>query len=175
MWKFLKVIIYLIVLGVIGVVAGHFTFKALSYSRSVEVPDLKGRGMVDANSIVKDKGLYLRLEGEDFDSTHPEGVVIRQDVPAGNKVKEGREIKVILSKGPRVRYVPDVVGQTVEGAEQQLREKGIKVKRILYVHTQMAPKNTIVAQRPEVHEQGGDLFSVVVSLGDFAEQGRGND
>lgn len=168
MKRFLKAILLIAILFGIGIVAGHLTFKALSFSRTVDVPDLKGKGMVEANRLLKAKGLYIRLEGEEYDNAVPEGSIVRQDVPAGNKVKEGREIKIVVSKGPRVKYVPDVVGLTLSEAEAQLMAKKIVIRRTVYAHSDRVPKDTILAQRPEVNEQG-DAFSVVVSLGALEE------
>ena len=165
--KLIKISVYVIAIFVIGMISGHFTFKVLSFSRTITVPELKGKGMVEANDILRKKGLYIRLEGEDYDSYIPQGYIIRQDIPAGNKVKEGREIRIALSKGPRVRYVPDVVGQPLDAAEAILKEKGIRIGKILYAHSDKTAKNIILAQRPETNEKGGDNFSVIVSLGDF--------
>lgn len=165
--KLIKISAYVIAIFVIGMVSGHFTFKVLSFSRTITVPDLKGKGMVDANDILRRKGLHIRLEGEDYDSYIPQGYIIRQDIPSGNKVKEGREIRVALSKGPRVKYVPDVVGQPLDAAEAILKEKGIRIGKMLYAHSDKTAKNIILAQRPETNEKGGDNFSVIVSLGDF--------
>ncbi len=165
--KLIKIPTYIIAIFVIGMISGHFTFKLLSFSRTVTVPDLRGKGMVDANDIIRKKGLYIRLEGEDYDSYIPQGYIIRQDMPPNSSVKEGREIRIVLSKGPRVRYVPDVVGQPLETAEAILKEKGIRIGKIIYVHSEKTAKNTILAQRPETNEKGGESFSVLVSLGDF--------
>ncbi|MGO9613295.1 MAG: PASTA domain-containing protein [Dissulfurispiraceae bacterium] len=172
MRKLLKIPLYVVILLAIGIIAGHFTFQALSFSRTVTVPDVRGKSTIEANNILKDKELYIRIEGEDYDALIPEGYIIRQDVPSGNKVKEGREIKVVLSKGPKVKYVPDVVGQTLDDAEAQLRGRGIRIKKIIYVHSEDVPKDSIVAQRPEVNESGADMFSVIVSLGGFDENAK---
>lgn len=165
--KLVKIPLYIIAIFAIGMISGHFTFKVLSFSRTVTVPDLRGKGMVDANDMLRKKGLYIRLEGEDYDSYIPQGYIIRQDIPPKNSVKEGREIRVVLSKGPKVRYVPDVVGQPLEAAEAMLKEKGIRIGKVLYIHSDKIVKNIILAQRPETNEKGGDNFSVIVSLGDF--------
>jgi serine/threonine-protein kinase len=116
MKRLIKIPLYLIILSILGIISGYLTFKLLSFGKTVDVPDLRGKGMVEASSILKNKGLYIRLENEDYDSYVPQGYIIRQDIPAGNKVKEGREIGVVLSKGPRVKYVPDVVGQPLSAA-----------------------------------------------------------
>jgi serine/threonine-protein kinase len=125
------------------------------------------KSMIEANDILRKNGLYIRLEGEDYDSYIPQGYIIRQDILPNNSVKEGREIRVVLSKGPRVRYVPDVVGHPLEVAEAVLKEKGIRIGKIIYVHSEKITKNTILAQRPEANEKGGEIFSVLISLGNF--------
>lgn len=165
--KLIKIPLYIIAIFIIGMLSGHFTFKLLSFSRTVTVPDLRGKGMVDANDILRKRGLYIRLEGEDYDPYIPQGYIIRQDIPPYNSVKEGREIKVVLSKGPRVRYVPDVVGLPIETAEAILKEKGIRIGKIIYVHSEKTVRNTVIAQRPETNEKGGETFSVIVSLGEY--------
>ncbi|BCB96968.1 serine/threonine protein kinase [Dissulfurispira thermophila] len=165
--KLIKIPLYIIAIFAIGIISGHFTFKILSFSKTVMVPDLRGKGMVDANDLLRKKGLYIRLEGEDYDSYIPQGYIIRQDIPPNYAVKEGREIGVVLSKGPKVRYVPDIVGQPFDVSEGILKEKGIRIGRVLYVHSDKVPKNIVLAQRPETNEKGGDNFSVIVSLGNF--------
>lgn len=172
MRKLLTIPFYTIILLLLGIISGHITFKLLSFSRTVTVPDLKGRGMIEANDVLRRKGLYIRLEGEDYDSYVHQGNIIRQDIPSDSKVKEGREIGVVLSKGPRVQYVPDVVGQTLERAESLLSEKGIRIGKTIYVHSDKTPKSVILAQRPETNESGGDIFSVIVSLGGYEEEAK---
>ena len=170
MIKFLKIIIYLICLILIGLISGHFTFELLSYGRTVEMPDLTGKDLEEAKKILLLRKLNLRLDGEVHDIYVPQGYILRQDIPSGNKLKEGREIGVILSKGPRIRDVPDLVGKPIDLAEEILKDKGLKINKILYVHSKFAEKNIILAQRPEPLESGGDAFSVVVSLGNFPEE-----
>ncbi len=161
---------YLLVLLVAAVVSAHLTVKLLSFSRNATVPDLKGKEMVEANNIARKEGLYLSPVGEDYDQRTPAGFVIRQDIPPGNRVKEGREIRVVLSRGPRVKETPDVVGQPLRDAETLFSRRGITVDKIIYVHTEAAPKDTIVAQRPEPQEKGSDTVSVIVSMGSYEEE-----
>ncbi len=169
MKKILKIALYVIGIFSIGMLSGHLTFELLSLSKTVKVPDLTGKGMIEANDILRSRGLYIRLEGEDFDSHIQQGYIIRQDVPPESSIKDGREIRVILSKGPRIKYVPDIVGQSISEAEALLKEKGINITKIIYVHSENIDKNIILAQRPEPNEKGGDIMSVIVSLGDFEQ------
>lgn len=170
MKKFLKVIIYLIVLLAIGLISGHLTFELLSYGKTIVMPDLIGKNLNEAQKLLSSNKLHLRLDGDEHDIYIPQGHILRQDIPPGNKLKEGREIGIILSKGPRIKDVPDLVGKSLDVADTLLKDKGLKINKIIYVHSGFAEKNIILAQRPEPHESGGDLFSVIVSLGKLPEE-----
>ena len=170
MKNFIKIPLFIVILFALGIVSGHFTFKLLSFNKTLTVPDLKGKSMIDASNSLRGKGLYVRLEGEGYDSNIPQGYIISQDIPAGQKIKEGREIGVVLSRGPRIKFVPDIVGQPLDAAEGLLKEKGIRIGKILYVHSEKAQKNVIIAQRPETNEKSAENFYVVVSLGNYSEE-----
>ncbi len=102
MRNLIRIPVYIAILLLLGIVSGHFTFKLLSFSRTVTVPELRGREMMEADKILRNKGLYIRLQGEDYDAAIPQGNIIRQDILPGSKVKEGREIGIVLSKGPKI-------------------------------------------------------------------------
>jgi len=55
----------------------------------VAVPDLKNRSIREANSILTNLGLKLRIEGA--------GLAVDQDPPQGTMVEPGSEIRVTLS------------------------------------------------------------------------------
>jgi beta-lactam-binding protein with PASTA domain len=166
--RFVKIPLYIGILFLLGMLAGHLTFKLLSFSNTVEVPDLRGKTVADAVNLLQKKGLHMLGAAEDFDSDAPAGTISRQDIPAASNVKEGRGIKVVVSKGPRVQYVPDIVGMKLEDAGALLLARGIRIAKTIYVHSEI-DKNIIIAQRPESEEKGGDNFRVVVSLGSFEE------
>jgi beta-lactam-binding protein with PASTA domain len=166
MRKLIKFSLYFFVFILLGLMFGYLTFKTLSFSRTVEMPNLYGKSLLESNKLLTSKDLYLKIEGEDYDSTVPPGVVIRQDVPAGKKVKERRAIKVVISKGPRVKSVPEVVNKTLADAESLLLQKGLKVREIM-VHSDTVEKDKIVAQKPGPDEQASDTVTVLVSLGPY--------
>jgi len=123
--------------------------------------------MLEANEALSRAGLYLKVEGEDFDPTVQAGRIIRQDIPTGNKVKEKRAIKVIVSKGPRVSSIPLLVHQTLPDAESLLMQKGLSIGKLIYVHSDTEEKGKIIAQKPEPHERLSDKITVLVSLGPY--------
>jgi len=161
----MKVLFYMLSFILLGLIFGFLTFKILSFSRTVEVPDLYGKSSVDASKLLREKGLNLKIEGEDYDSSILPGHILKQDVPAKKKVKEGRGIKVILSKGPRVQSIPVLVTETLSNAEALLIQKGLKIAKVIRVHSNKIEKDRIIAQDPEPTEKVSDYITVLVSSG----------
>lgn len=165
MSNFLKIPLFFALFILLGLSFGFITFKILSFSRTVEVPSLTNLTMLDANEALSKAGLYLKIEGEDFDPTIQTGRIIRQDIPSGNKVKEKRAIKVIVSKGPRVSSIPLLVNEPLSSAESLLMQKGLSIGKAIYVHADSVEKGKIIAQKPGPHEKLSDKITVLVSLG----------
>jgi serine/threonine-protein kinase len=165
MSKLVRIPLYIFFFIVLGLFFGYLTFKLLSFSRTVDVPDLYGKSLVETNALLTEKGLYLKIEGEDFDPVMLPGYIIKQDVPAKKKVKEGRGIKVIVSKGPRVQSIPLLVNETLSNAESILIQKGLKIAKVIRIHSDKVEKDRIIAQRPEPTEKVSDYITVLVSLG----------
>ena len=67
----------------LGLLFGFLTFKVLSFSRTVEVPQVTNMTLLEANEALNKAGLYLKIEGEDYDPAVQPGRILRQDVPAG--------------------------------------------------------------------------------------------
>jgi beta-lactam-binding protein with PASTA domain len=149
----------------LGLTFGFLTFKVLSFSRTVQVPSVTDMTLLEANETLNKAGLYLKIEGEDYDPTVQAGKILRQDVPAGNKVKEKRAIKVVVSKGPKVYSVPVLVNDTLADAEAALLQKGLRIGRTINVHSDTVEKGRVVAQSPEPDERLTGPIAVLVSLG----------
>jgi serine/threonine-protein kinase len=165
MSNLMKVLFYMLSFMLLGLIFGFLTFKILSFSRTVEVPDLYGKSSLEASKLLREKGLNLKIEGEDYDASILPGHILKQDVPAQKKVKEGRGIKVILSKGPRVQSIPVLVTETLSNAEALLIQKGLKIAKVIRVHSNKIEKDRIIAQDPEPTEKVSDYITVLVSSG----------
>jgi serine/threonine-protein kinase len=167
MHKLIRFPLYIFAFILLGLLFGYLTFKALSFSRTVEVPNLYGKPLLESNKLLTSKGLYLKIEGEDYDSTVPQGNIITQDVPAGKSVKERRAIKIVISKGPRIKSVPILVNETLTNAETLLLQKGLKITRVITVHSDTVEKDRVLAQKPGPDDQVKDAITVLVSLGPY--------
>ncbi len=165
--KIVKIPVYIFVFTVVVLLFAYITFKLLSFSRTVDVPDLSGKSLVEVNELLSQKGLNLKIEGEDYDSDVPAGHIIRQDLPFGTRVKEQRSIRVFVSKGTRAQSVPSVVGESLDKAEAVLLQNGLKVAKIIRVHSTSAEKDRVIAQKPAPGEKITEKITLVVSSGPY--------
>ncbi|MCX7913376.1 MAG: PASTA domain-containing protein [Thermodesulfovibrionales bacterium] len=169
MKKFLKIMLYFIILSSIAIISAHYTFTLLSYGRTIIMPDLRGMDLNGAQRLLDSYKLLVRIDGEEYDHIVSQGLILKQDIPPGSKIKEGREVGIILSKGPRIKNVPNLLGKSLEEGEALLKERGLKLNKIIFVHSETVEKNVIIAQRPEPVESGGNQFNIIVSLGDYKD------
>ena len=107
--------------------AAYYSFNAVMNSvihsnKEIVLPDLAGKSLTEAVEEVSSLGLGLRKEGEEFNNNVPPGMVLRQAPPAGMNVREGKIIRVTISQGGEMIYVPDLKGQTVRAADITLKE-----------------------------------------------------
>lgn len=160
-------ILYLFIFFAVVIITGYLTFTILSFSRTVEVPELKGLSLPEANSLVTKKGLYLKVEGEEYDPVIPPGHISRQDIPSGNKIKVNRGIKVFVSKGPKALLTPEIAGLNIDEAESIILKNGLRVGRIVYVHSDTIENGKVIAQRPDPEEKPGESISLIVSIGPY--------
>ena len=130
----------LTLLAVWGFVSSHVPEKGESSSAPAEsvapestitepanlVPDFVGKNY-DADvrnnrSYVGDYLFYVTLE---YSDTVAEGRIIRQEPAAGEVLEKGGTISLVVSRGPQMIEMPNVIGFTQEGAVKELEGRGL--------------------------------------------------
>jgi beta-lactam-binding protein with PASTA domain/tRNA A-37 threonylcarbamoyl transferase component Bud32 len=112
----------------------------------VEVPQVAGRNFEDARAVLAAAHLQARRT-VGFDDTTPKGLVARTEPAAGTQATWGSTVTVVVSKGPDLVTVPNVVGLSRQQAEQLLREAGLGWSYYLPIG------NQVVAQSPQAGER----------------------
>ncbi len=100
--------------------------------REVEIPDLRGKSQKQAEISLTRAGL---VQGEIVKGAHasiPRGVVIRTEPMAGNKVRMGDTIKVVISAGATTGKImlPSFEGEIMDDVYPKLEKLGFQVGRI---------------------------------------------
>jgi len=87
------------------------------------IPDVVGKSLEDATRTLRDAGLTVGAQSEEFSDTIESGKIISLVIPDAG-LKPGDVIDVVVSKGPDLVDVPNVVGWTVSDALAKLTELG---------------------------------------------------
>lgn len=96
---------------------------------SVEVPNVVGETILDAESILYKYGLKLAEPSYEEDSEHEEGTIIRQEPSEGSVADKNSLIKVVVSKGDsNAIEVPDFVGRNKDEVIKEITDLGLKYK-----------------------------------------------
>ena len=122
------------------------TSASSTTNSDVEVyPDLVGKNY---KTDIKNNTLYTHYRiamTEDFSSTVPEGCVIRQEPVAGTLVTEqAPTIQLVVSKGPMLVEMPDIVGWTQNNASKKLDESGINYSMQIIENDGQYAENCVV-------------------------------
>jgi serine/threonine-protein kinase len=112
------------------------------------VPNITGLTQEEAETILKGKGLGLRVIGEEYDLKSPAGTIIYQTPDSASKVKTGRRIKVVLSRGGEKASVPQLIGMTYRQAELALDNRGLRIGNPVYVSVDSLPRDEVIASFP---------------------------
>ncbi len=165
----LRIALYGFTFVAMVLLSSYLTFRFMGAGKTVEVPDLRGKSLLEASRLVASRKLYLKIEAEEYSSDIPEGHVISQNIPPSRKIKEGRTLRVIVSKGPKILAMPSFVGLDIDEARELARKKNIRIQRIIKVHSDNFPRDTVVAQRPSEDEKGSDVVTLLVSRGPYEQ------
>ncbi|QIN81199.1 Stk1 family PASTA domain-containing Ser/Thr kinase [Rubrobacter tropicus] len=92
---------------------------------TVEVPDVTGNNLDQAQPILERAGLTLGEVVEDYSDTVPEGSIISQDPVDGESLEPGDEVDVTVSLGVQQVEVPAVYGATLSEAQALLENAGL--------------------------------------------------
>ena len=63
----------------------------------------------------------------DYSDTVPKGSVMHQEPAAGSPIKDSSILYVVISKGPRLIALPDIVGKSYIAAAEELTLSGFVV------------------------------------------------
>jgi serine/threonine-protein kinase len=144
-----KILIGMAVLAIAAAGYTAYLFNTWWSVPIVEVPDVVGKGQVEAQAILKETGLVFQISGERYDSKVPAGTVLSQSPQGGEKAKRNREIYCLLSKGQDFAKVPDVVGKIYpREVIVLLQNAGVQVGNVTTAPHPTIGKDKVISQNP---------------------------
>lgn len=114
----------------------------------IEVPNVNGQNLAEASQTLAAVQLRYRIVGEAFDQNVPKDHVFNQSPEPGKKVKQGRTVKLFVSKGTPDKTAPSLIGQNLDQLAGMLAKLKLKVNVTKQIFSATAPKGQILEQDP---------------------------
>jgi serine/threonine-protein kinase len=128
--------------------------------RVLELPE------AEARRTLTELSFRARLDGERHNDVFPRGTVIWQDPPAGTVLPPNSVVQLVVSAGPSLVAVPDLIGMSLPQATKIMSAAGVRIGSVDTVAGGQEP-GIVLATRPSagVGRPRGAAVAVVVSRG----------
>lgn len=103
-----------------------------NHGQKIEVPNLVGKNIQNIQALLEEKDLQYEVIEEKYDPKKPQGTIIEQDpMPTSYSsvyVKEGRIIRLRISKKSDLVEMPSLINKSERFALQVLKNRGLKYR-----------------------------------------------
>jgi RHS repeat-associated protein len=133
----------------------------------VVVPNVVGMTQADAQAAITGAHLVVGTVTTVNSLTVPAGYVISQNPLAGSSAPLGSPIDLVVSLGPPMVLVPDVVGMTQANAGATIIAANLTVGTITTANSPTVPASSVINQNPPggTFVAQGSAVGLVISLG----------
>lgn len=132
--------------------------------QDVAVPELVGLSLPGAEAAAADTGLEINVADRARAPGAPEGEVLIQ-TPVGGVLREGSAVDLVVSAGPPLIAVPDLVGLPLPTAEVRLASRQLDIGKVT-TEFSTEPEGAVISQSESDTElEWGTALDLVVSRG----------
>lgn len=135
--------------------------------QAIAVPGVVNLTQQQAEETLSKAGFKTEVKAQEYSETVPEGSVVSQDPGAGEMLREGGTVRLVISRGSGKIAAPDLIGQTADYAESKLAELELKGDRQPDEYSDTVASGSIISQDPAAgtEVQKGSSVKYVVSKG----------
>ena len=165
--RFLKIALFMLIFMATAGLGTYFTVHLMIRNESVVVvPDLINREVIYALEVLTDLGLNTKVKKFEFNPSVPKHHVISQNPDPGREIKQGRDVRLVISKGNPMVVFPNLTGTSLAMATVLIAQNDLKRGALAYT-ADAQPRDTILAQVPAAGESGmrGDTVDLLASAG----------
>jgi len=167
--RFLLIIISIIISIGLGGYFAFLAYQTIFYIPNVTVPSVVNMELSAAQQRLYKTGLKMKIVNEKNFSHNETFYVVSQRPSVGDEVKKNRTVEVEIETKMNIDRIPDLVGKTIEEAEEIVVKSGFKVGDIAYSMHYELPKGVVIAQSPSPGEnlsnQNNERINILVSKG----------
>jgi serine/threonine-protein kinase len=147
--RFFKLSALFLTFIVVGALSAFFTLTFLVKStKTVVVPELRGKNLAHALERLTGLGLNTKMKGYEFHGGIPQDFILYQEPEPGVEIKKGRDVWLVLSKGPESIVMPDLTAISYDEAKVFLDKAGLCENAVSKMFHEHFKKNLVVAHVP---------------------------
>ena len=168
-WNLGRLLILMAALGATYAVFFLAAMRVTSRARDVEVPNLHGKSLEEARSLLAQRGLTVRLEdARRPDKTVPADHVLSQEPAAGQIVRRQRPIRVRLSDGLRAGVLSSLADLPERTAEVTLEGDRVAVGYKAEIRSVNYKPGVVVSQDPPA-KQRAETVNLLINRSDGSQ------
>jgi len=166
--KYAKIAALFVVFLMVAGASAYLTLTFIIKSEdTVIVPDLVGKDVVSALERLTDLQLNTKVNGSEYSRQFPKNHVIYQEPDPGSEIKKDRDIRIIISKGPKNILMPNLISLSERQARMIMEENGISQGHLTHTYFKAVEKDHIIVQVPPAGTMitHGASVDLLVSMG----------
>lgn len=131
------------------------------------VPNFIGMDYTQVQNNREYTSMYLFYVTEEYSDTAPAGQIIQQEPSADTVLKAGETIRLVVSKGPQMAEMPNIIGFTQDSAVKELEARGLVASCFMVVNDGSYASGCVVrtSEEPGTKVEVGTVITVYIAAG----------
>ena len=129
------------------------------------VPNFIGMDYTQVQNNREYTSMYLFYVTEEYSDTAPAGQIIQQEPSADTVLKAGETIRLVVSKGPQMAEMPNIIGFTQDSAVEELEARGLVASCFMVVNDGSYASGCVVrtSEEPGTKVEVGTVITVYIA------------
>lgn len=129
------------------------------------VPNFIGMDYTQVQNNREYTSMYLFYVTEEYSDTAPAGQIIQQEPSADTVLKAGETIRLVVSKGPQMAEMPNIIGFTQDSAVKELGARGLVASCFMVVNDGSYASGCVVrtSEEPGTKVEVGTVITVYIA------------
>ena len=129
------------------------------------VPNFIGMDYTQVQNNREYTSMYLFYVTEEYSDTAPAGQIIQQEPSADTVLKAGETIQLVVSKGPQMAEMPNIIGFTQDSAVKELEARGLVASCFMVVNDGSYASGCVVrtSEEPGTKVKVGTVITVYIA------------
>ena len=129
------------------------------------VPNFIGMDYTQVQNNREYTSMYLFYVTEEYSDTAPAGQIIQQEPSADTVLKAGETIRLVVSKGPQMAEMPNIIGFTQDSAVKELEARGLVASCFMVVNDGSYASGCVVrtSEEPGTRVEVGTVITVYIA------------